>query len=411
MQRSDSGTSEPKPEGPLAGLRVLDFTRVLSGPYCTALLADLGAEVVKIESPQGDEYRRIGPFREGESALFQLVNRNKLGVSIDLKQPAGQALARRLALTADVLVENFRPGVATRLGIGYPELASGNKRLIYASISGFGQAGAKHDLPAFDMMAQALSGLMALTGDPAGPPMKVGESIGDLAAGLFCSWAILAAIHERARTGVGRRIDVGMVDSLVALLPTAVAQWMFGAAPPTRTGNRHPLSTPFGAFKALDGYVVICVLNGAQFSRLAQCMGRPDLAADPRFASDESRTRFEPVLTPMIEDWLAPLPVAEAVRRLGEAGVPASTIEEPAAVFTSAHVAERQLLSSVRHPILGRIPAMEQPAHFGGLPRGHQQPAPALGAHNRIVLERWLGLAHEQIEQLAECHVTHGASS
>jgi len=410
MQPSDSRTSASKPEGPLAGLRVLDFTRVLSGPYCTALLADLGAEVVKIESPQGDEYRHIGPFCRGESALFQLVNRNKLGMSIDLKQPAGQALARRLALTADVLVENFRPGVAARLGIGYPELASRNKRLIYASISGFGQAGPKHDLPAFDLMAQALSGLMALTGDPAGPPMKVGESIGDLAAGLFCSWAILAALHERTRTGVGRRIDIGMVDSLVALLPTAVAQWMFGAAPPTRTGNRHPLSTPFGAFKALDGHVVICVLNGAQFARLAQCMGRPELAADPRFASDESRTHFEPVLTPMIEDWLAPLPVAEAVRRLGEAGVPASKIEEPAAVFTSAHVAERQLLSSVQHPILGKIPAMEQPAHFDGLPRGHQRPAPALGAHNRIVLERWLGLAPEQIEQLADCHVTHGAS-
>jgi len=410
MQPSDSRISESKREGPLAGLRVLDFTRVLSGPYCTALLADLGAEVVKIESPQGDEYRHIGPFCGGESALFQLVNRNKLGMSIDLKEPAGQALARRLALTADVLVENFRPGVAARLGIGYPELASANKRLIYASISGFGQSGPKHDLPAFDLMAQALSGLMALTGDPAGPPMKVGESIGDLAAGLFCSWAILAAIHERTRTGAGRRIDIGMVDSLVALLPTAVAQWMFGAAPPVRTGNRHSLSTPFGAFKALDGHVVICVLNGTQFARLAQCMGRPDLGADPRFASDESRTRFEPVLTPMIEDWLAPLPVAEAVRRLGEAGVPVSTIEEPAAVFTSAHVAERKLLSSVQHPILGEIPAMEQPAHFSGLRRGHQRPAPALGAHNRIVLERWLGLGSEQIEQLAECHVTHGVS-
>ena len=184
-----------QPDGLLTGIRVLDFTRVLSGPYCTALLADLGAEVVKIESPQGDEYRRIGPFRGGESALFQLVNRNKLGMSIDLKQPAGQALARRLALSADVLVENFRPGVAARLGLGYPELASGNERLIYASISGFGQDSPKKDVPAFDLIAQAMSGLMAMTGDPAGPPMKVGESIGDLAAGLFCSWAVLAAIY------------------------------------------------------------------------------------------------------------------------------------------------------------------------------------------------------------------------
>jgi CoA:oxalate CoA-transferase len=393
MQSGDTKISNlRKPEGPLAGIKVLDFTRVLSGPFCTALLADLGADVVKIEPPQGDEYRRIGPFRGGESALFQLMNRNKLGMVIDLKEAAGQALARRLALSADVLVENFRPGVAARLGIGYPDLAAANERLIYASISGFGQVSAKKDLPAFDMIAQAMSGMMAVTGDPAGPPMKVGESIGDLAAGLFCSWAILAAIYERTQTGRGRQLDVGMVDSLVALLPTAVAQWMFGATPPARTGNRHPLSTPFGAFKARDGHVVICVLNESQFSRLVQCMGRPELSADPRFKSDELRTQFETVLTPMIEDWLAPLAVAAAVQTLNEAGVPASSIESPAVVFASPHVAERQLLSSTDHPNLGLIPAMEQPVHFCGLPRGRQRPAPALGADNSVVLERWLGL-------------------
>jgi CoA:oxalate CoA-transferase len=393
MKSGDSKNSNLRePEGPLAGIKVLDFTRVLSGPFCTALLADLGADVVKIEPPQGDEYRRIGPFREGESALFQLMNRNKLGMVIDLKEPAGQALARRLALSADVLVENFRPGVAARLGVGYPQLAGANERLIYASISGFGQVGAKKDLPAFDMIAQAMSGLMAMTGDPAGPPMKVGESIGDLAAGLFCSWAILAALYERTHTGRGRQLDIGMVDSLVALLPTAVAQWMFGANPPVRTGNRHPLSTPFGAFKARDGHVVICVLNELQFSRLAQCMGRPELSADPRFASDERRTQFESVLTPVIEGWLAPLAVEAAVQTLNEAGVPASSIEAPAAVFAGPQVAERQLLSSTVHPNLGPIPAMEQPVHFCGLPRGRQRPAPALGADNRVVLERWLGL-------------------
>ena len=409
--RDAPNSNSREPNGPLTGIRVLDFTRVLSGPYCTALLADLGAEVVKVESPQGDEYRRIGPFRRGESALFQLVNRNKLGMSIDLKQPAGQALARRLALSADVLVENFRPGVAARLGLGYPELASGNERLIYASISGFGQDSPKKDAPTFDLMAQAMSGLMAMTGDAAGPPMKVGESIGDLAAGLFCSWAVLAAIYQRTQTGLGRQIDVGMIDSLVALLPTAVAQWMFGAAPPTRTGNRHPLSTPFGAFKACDGYVVICVLNGSQFARLAECMGRPELSADPRFANDELRTRFESILTPMIEEWLATLSVAAAVQRLNQAGVPASPIEEPAAVFASEHVAERQLLSNV--------PASDPRTDFrhgaaGAFSRVAPRPsdaAPALGAHNRVVLERWLGLSAGEIEHLAICHVTHEEST
>lgn len=379
------------PEGPLAGVRVLDFTRVLAGPYCTALLADLGAEVVKVEAPQGDEYRHVGPSRAGESALFQLVNRNKWGMVLDLKRPDDLATARRLADIADVVVENFRPGVAARLGLAYADLARSNPRLIYASISGFGQEGSRKDLPAFDLVAQALSGLMAMTGDAAGPPMKVGESIGDLAAGLFGSWAILAALYERHRSGVGRALDIGMFDSLVSLMPTAVAQWMFGGAAPSRTGNRHPLSTPFGAYRAADGHVVICVLNERQFSNLTRCMGHPELAGDADFASDALRTANEAKLTPLLETWLRPLTVTAAVRILQEAGVPASAVEEPAAVFDGGHVRERGILSSTVHPTLGAIPAMEQPVHFGGLPRGRQRPAPALGEHHRAVLRRWLG--------------------
>jgi CoA:oxalate CoA-transferase len=396
--------------GALAGVRVLDFTRVLSGPYCTALLADLGAEVVKIEAPQGDEYRQIGPFRAGQSALYELVNRNKLGIGVDLKQPAGLALAKRLMQSADVLVENFRPGVAARLGIGYADCALANPGLIYASISGFGQEGRNKDLPAFDLIAQAMSGMMAVTGEPNGPPMKVGESIGDLAAGLFCSWAILAALYERSRTGRGRQIDVGMVDALVALSPTAIAQWMFGQTPPTRTGNRHPLSTPFGAFAARDGYVVICVLNETQFARLAECLDRPELAADPRFASDELRTRHEAELGAILREWLAPQQALEAVHRLQAAGVPASTIEEPVRVFEGEHVAARQLLSTVQHPRLGTIPAMEQPVHFGGVARARQRPAPGLGEHNRAVLARWLGLSAEEMDRLEADRAIHGGT-
>lgn len=378
-------------KGPLAGTRILDFTRVLSGPYCTALLADLGAEVVKVEAPQGDDYRHIGPFRDGESALFQLVNRNKESIVLDLKEPAGRATARRLALAADVVVENFRPGVAARLGIGYEDLAADNPRLIYASISGFGQSGPRADLPAFDLVAQAMSGMMAMTGDPSGPPSRLGDSLGDLAAGIFASWAILAALFERSRTGRGRALDIAMVDSLIALLPTAVAQWMFGTTPPTRSGNRHPLSTPFGAFQARDGHLVICVLNNAQFARLTECIGQPHFADDPRFASDQARTAHEPLLRAAIEDWLASHDVAGAVAILSAAGIPASGIEDAADVFVGEQVASRGLLPKVNHPRLGLIPVMEQPVQFAGLSRGAMRPAPALGQDTETVVSRWLG--------------------
>jgi CoA:oxalate CoA-transferase len=384
---AEGRTGEP----PLRGVRVLDFTRVLSGPYCTALLADLGAEVVKVESPQGDEYRHIGPFRSGESALFQLVNRNKRGIMLDLKLAEDLDLARQLASRADVVVENFRPGVAVRLGIGYPELAARNPGLIYASISGFGQNGPKSELPAFDLVAQAMSGMMAMTGDPDGPPMKLGDSLGDLSAGLFASWSILAALYDRTRTGKGRHLDIAMVDSLISLLPTAVAQWMFGASPPLRSGNRHPLSTPFGAFHAKDGHLVICVLNASQFARLVDCMGRSDLATDPRYQSDESRTQNEPALRAAIEQWLTDIDVADAVRILSNAGVPASAIEKPADVFSGEYVASRCLLPNVLHPTIGAVPTMEQPVHFSGMARGRQRPAPDLGQHNAEVISDWLG--------------------
>ncbi|MDD2703842.1 MAG: CoA transferase [Acidocella sp.] len=395
---------------PLSGLRILDFTRVLSGPYCTALLADLGAEIVKVEAPQGDEYRHVGPFRAGESALFQLVNRNKLGLAIDMKQQGGQDLARRLALQADVLVENFRPGVAARLGLMPEALAAANPKLIYASISGFGQNGPQAELPAFDLVAQAMSGLMALTGEAAGPPTKVGESVGDLAAGLFASWSILAALVERGRTGIGRRLDIAMVDSLVALLPTAIAQWMFGNTPPTRVGNRHPLSTPFGIYRAQDGFLVICVLNNPQFARLAVCMGRPDFAADPRFATDELRTEHEPALREAIEAWLTSCSVTQAAELLAAEGIPASRIAEASEVFEGAQVAARGLLPEIQHPSLGTIRTLEQPVHFSGLPRGQQRPAPALGQDGADILRRWLNLGDTEINALASAGTIIGAT-
>ena len=373
-------------EKPLANLKVLDFTQILAGPFCTALLADLGAEVVKVEPLKGDEYRRIGPFRNGQSALFLLVNRGKKSICLNLKSNDGRAAVHALVQDVDIVVENFRPGVAARLGIDYPTLSALNDRLVYASISGFGQLGPDADRPSYDLIAQASSGLMHMTGEPDGQPMKVGESIGDLSAGLFASWALLARLYERERTGRGGYVDVAMFDALFSLMPTAIAQWMFGETSPERVGNRHPLSTPFGSFQASDGHFIIAVLNDGQFKALCSAMGRADLVEDERYASDELRTLNEAELREIIESWSTSFNVVEIVDRLTKAQVPSSPIQTMEQAIESAQVAARGLLTRHHHPLAGDVPAMEQPVQFDGVQRGDVQPAPVLGVHTREVL-------------------------
>jgi CoA:oxalate CoA-transferase len=377
---------------PLAGVRVLDFSRLLAGPFCTAMLADLGAEVIKVESREGDDYRHIGPFVNGESALFALVNRGKRSVVLDLKTPEGQRAARALAIKSDVVVENFRPGVADRLGVGYAELARGHPKLVYASISGFGQSGADGERPAYDVVAQAMSGLMSVTGAPDGPPMQVGEPIGDMAAGIYAAFGIVTALFACERHGVGRRLDVALTDSLVSLMMMAVAQHCYGGVRPRRVGNRHPISTPFGSFRAADGDIIIAVASNALFSRLAAALGRPELARNPRYGDDASRTRHEPELRAEIEAWTGARPVAEAVRALTAAGVPASPIAELPEVVTSTYVAARELFHRLVHPVMGPITLIEQPVHFAGLPRGRIGLPPALGADTETALRDIAGL-------------------
>jgi CoA:oxalate CoA-transferase len=367
---------------PLDGIKVVDLTRVLSGPFCTALLSDLGAEIIKVEPPNGDEYRHVGPFRDGESALFTLINRNKKGVVADLKNDAHLRWVLELARDADVFVENFKPGVAERLGVGYDAIRAINPDIVYASISGFGQSGENSALPAYDLVVQAMSGMMAITGEADGEPTKVGESIADLVAGLYGSWAILAALLDRQRTGMGVHLDVAMLDCLFSLMPTPVAQWMFSGEAPGRVGNRHPLSTPFGSFNARDGRVIIAVLNDRQFNALCGAMGRPDIADDPRFCSDEERTRHEPALRDLIESWLTGRTVESAIRALSEAGIPASPVLEMGEVLTRARNGERQLLPTQRHARLGDIPMMVQPVRASGWATPDSTSAPSLGEHN-----------------------------
>lgn len=366
---------------PLEGLRVLDFTRVLAGPYATAMLADLGADVIKVEPPGGDDYRHIGPFRGNESALFQTVNRGKRSVVLNLREPDDLALARRLAMRADVLVENFRPGVMARLGLDAATLQADNPGLVFASISGFGQAGPMAALPAYDIIIQALSGIMAQTGEGDGPPTMVGEAIGDVAGGLFAAFGIMVALHERTRTGRGRVIDLALLDALLSMMPTLGARVLVSDQTPVRTGNIHALSAPFGVYPAADSHFAVAVLNDKLFSGFCAAIGRPELAEDPRFSSDAQRRAHEPALAEAIAGWATGLPVASAVAALTEAGVPAAALQDARAAWTSDQARARGLVGEVTHPILGNLAMPCQPVRFQGMTTGPRRPAPGLDEH------------------------------
>ena len=377
---------------PLNGLRVLDLTRVMAGPFCTALLADLGAEIIKLEPPLGDDYRHIGPFVQGESALFTLMNRGKQSIVLDLKDPGQQATARAIALQCDVVVENFRPGVASRLGLG-PELRLEKPGLIYASISGFGQTGPAADLPAYDLVAQAMSGLMAANGEDGGQPLKVGEAYGDLMAGLYASWAILAALHNRTKMGEGSTLDIAMFDALFSLLPTSHAVQFYANRTPVRVGNRHPLSTPFGCFQCADGQAVIAVLGDRQWQALCQLIARADLAQDPDLATDEGRTAQEPRIRQAIEKYTGTRPATEVVTLLAAAGIPTAEVQSLAEAAASPHALARGLVTDLPHPVLGAARTVGQPVRFDGEKPIAPTSAPQLGADTAAILNR-LGLPH-----------------
>ena len=385
---------------PLDGVRILDFTRVLAGPLSTALLADLGAEVVKIEPPQGDDYRAIGPMSNGESALFTVMNRNKQSLVLDLKHPDAVALVHEMAARADVVVENFRPGVADRLGIGPAQLRALNPRLVYVSVSGFGQTGPLAHRPAYDIIVQAMSGLMEATGEPDGAPTVVGEAVSDVVAGLFASWATLAALLQARTTGQGQQVDVAMFDTTLSFLATSVARYLFTGRPARRVGNRHPLSAPFGVYRAGDGHFALAVLNNKLFAAALQAMELGGLAGDPRFASDESRSAHEPALREAIEAWAGRHDVAQVVAMLDAAGVPAAPIWNIAQALESPQTQARGLLSAVQDERLPGLRLPTQPVHFSGAAPNRAERAPALGEHTDALLSQWLGRGAEAIAAL-----------
>jgi CoA:oxalate CoA-transferase len=365
------------PDGFLSGLLVVDLTRVLAGPFCTMMLAELGARVIKVEDPRGgDDSRRFEPSFEGRSAYFASLNRGKESIALDLKDEADRAVFRKLVGRADVLVENFRPGTMDRLGLGYESLRAVNPRLVYASVSGFGQTGPWSRKPAYDLIVQALGGMMSVTGQPGGPPTKAGTSVGDLTGGLFLLAGIAAALYHRERTGQGRLVDVAMLDGQLAILESAIMRYAATGQVPGPLGNRHPSITPFEPYAAADRPVVIAAGNDALFGRLCAAVGRADLAADPRYASNSSRTRHAEELKADLEAALGRHPAGHWIEVLEAAGVPCALTQNVAEAVAHPQTRARNMVVQA-----GGLLMAGNPIKSAGFPDGPtRRPAPELNA-------------------------------
>lgn len=366
----------------LAGVRVLDLGRVLSGPLCGRILADLGADVIKVETAAGDDGRHFGPFFAGQSSYHRLLNRNKRGITLDLKAPAGRDTLRGLVQRSDVMIENFRPGVLARLGLAPADLLVLNPRLVLVSISGFGQEGPLAGAPAYDLIVQAMSGIMAVTGPDGGDPVRVGVSIGDMVPALYATIATLAALRQRDETGRGQHVDVAMFDSLVSILESVAMRALLTDDVIEPTGSHHAISAPFGTFATKDAPIAIAVANDALFVRLAEVLGHPEWPADPRFADDAARGRHRRALQGVIEESLAEMTREEALARLEAAGIPCGPILGVREMLDHPQVAARGLIR--REPDGFRSLANAFALRDGP---ALDAPAPTIGEHNDIVAD------------------------
>ena len=373
--------------GPLAGTLVVDLTRVLAGPFCTLVLVDLGARVIKVEAPEGEDARRIGPFIEGRSAYFLSLNRGKESIALDLKEQADRAIFEKLLARADVLAENFRPGVMERLGYGWEALHERFPRIVMASLSGFGQTGPYAGRPAYDLVVQGMGGIMSLTGHPGGPPTRVGTSTGDITAGLFTAVGIQAALLERERSGQGRHVDVAMLDCQVATLENAIARHQAAGEAPGPLGSRHPSIAPFEAFATRDDHVIIAAGNDALFEELCRSIGRPELARDARFRGNEDRTRNVEALKTLLEEALAARSAGEWLALLEQAGIPCGPLNDVAAVVADPQVLARNMVVTVEDAVAGLLLLAGNPVKLSGVadPTA-REPAPELDEHRARIL-------------------------
>lgn len=379
--------------GPLSGMTVVDLSRILAGPFCTLVLADLGARVIKIESGKGDDSRAFGPFVAGTSAYFASVNRGKESIVLDLKKDTDRVVLETLIGRADVLVENFRPGVMGRLGFGWGVLSARHPRLIYAAISGFGHTGPYAQRPAYDLVVQAMGGLISLTGHKGQPPVRVGTSIGDITAGLYAAIGIVAALRDRDRTGRGTKLDIAMLDCQVAILENAISRYLGGGAMPGPLGARHPTIAPFEAYATKDGYMVIAAGNDALFDKLANALAVPALVSDARLRTNDSRVANVDTLKDIIEDVTTTRPTRHWLDVLAEAGVPCGPINDIAQVVDDPQVRARAMIVEIDDARAGTLRVAGNPIKIEGAPDPARRPgAPGLDEHRaRILAELGLG--------------------
>jgi crotonobetainyl-CoA:carnitine CoA-transferase CaiB-like acyl-CoA transferase len=392
-----------KNTGPLTGLKVIDLSHVMAGPTCAMLLADLGADVVKVEKiPGGDDARRMAPPAiAGESAAFLIMNRNKRGIALNLKTEAGRTVLSRLLQGADVLIENYRPGTMERMGFGYEALHASNPRLIYCSISGFGRTGPYANRGGFDLVAQAMSGLMSITGEgPGCPPVKLGAPVTDITAGILACVGILAALHSRASSGQGQMVDTSLFEAGIIHTYWQSAIALATGKAPGPMGTGHPLNAPYQAFPVADGWITVGAANQGNWLRLLQALEAPELGDDPRFANNAERMRNLPALNAALTPLFKHRSSAEWLRRLEQAGVPAGPVLDVNQMHADPQTLAREMIVETTHPTAGRVKAIGLPIKFSDTPGGVRRAAPILGQHTREVL-RDHGFSDTQIDQMA----------